>query len=83
MTNLLYWPLIAACFYTGYRDYPIWTILLLGAAATVAFFIVKPGYFHLGMRERGLSYVIFMIAGSSLAAGAFFGIGWLVGRAFA
>ena len=42
MANVLYWPLIAACLYTGFYGYPVWTILVLGAAAMVGFFILNP-----------------------------------------
>jgi hypothetical protein len=83
LTNLLYWPLIAACLYTGYCDYQAWTILVLGAAAAVAFALVKPNLFWMGMNERGLGYLLTLIIGSSAVTGLFFGAGWLLGRALA
>jgi hypothetical protein len=33
LTNLLYWPLIAACLYTGYPDYPSVGTLVMARAA--------------------------------------------------
>jgi hypothetical protein len=78
----LYWPLIAACFYTGFRAYPIWTILPLGVAATIAFFIVTPDTLKTGMREPGAPYYILaMVAGCSVIVGILFSLGWLVGQA--
>jgi hypothetical protein len=81
MVNLLYWPLIAAGLYTGFYDYPLWTILALGAGSAIAYFIVKPGTLQIGLRERGLVYLLVMVAGSSAVMSIFFGVGWLIGRA--
>lgn len=83
MVNLIYWPLIGACLYAGFYQYPIWSILVLGAAAMVGFFVLKPHALEIGTRERGLSYLLTMLIGSSIIPAALFGIGWLVGRAFA
>jgi hypothetical protein len=82
MVNVLYWPIILGSLYTGFKHYPLWWVLILGAGATIAFFIAKPDYAAMAFRERGLSYVLFMVAASSLPMALFFGIGWLVGDAF-
>jgi hypothetical protein len=81
MAKLLYWPLIAVCFYTGFRAYSAWAILPLGAAATIAFSIVKPDALKTGVREPGAPYYLLAIfAGNSVITGILFGIGWLAAR---
>ena len=80
MVSILYWPIILASLYMGFKNYPLWWILVLGAGATIAFFIAKPNFAALGFNERGPNYVLFMIVGSSLPIALFFGIGWFAGR---
>jgi len=85
LTNLLYWPLIAACLYTGYpRFTSLGPILVLGTAAAVRVCTRKAEPILDGlMNERGLGYLLTLVIGSSAVTGLFFGAGWLLGRALA
>ena len=81
MTNLLYWHLIMICFCAGLRGYPVWTILLLGIAITIAYFIDRPRALEIGMRECGVVYPLMIVAANSLPAGILFLVGSLAGPA--
>jgi hypothetical protein len=81
MANLLYWLLLITCFSSGFRGYPVWTILLLGVVAAVAYLIERPSAFEIGTKERGVVYPLMIVAASVLPIGVLFALGALARRA--
>jgi hypothetical protein len=81
MANLLYWLLIVIGFNSGFRGYPIWTILALGVVAAFTYLIDRPSAFEIGMKEWGVAYPLIIVVASLPPAGILFEFGWLAGRA--
>lgn len=83
MGNFLYLILIVGSVLAGWRGLELWTILALGAAATALFFVVNSRAAGVGLKERGVLYVLIMVVGSSVPCAILYGLGVLAHHVFA
>ena len=68
----------AASLYCGIKDYPIWTVFVLGISLLLLFYIFHPTALSVGVTEKGLTYLLIMVGGSALVAGVPFFLGRLL-----
>jgi hypothetical protein len=74
--HALYWILVGVALYIGFEAYPLgWSVLILGAANTTIFWIIKPHAVKL--REGGWFYLPSFVVLNAAPPLIFFGIGRL------